>query len=201
MADAQTLGVAVQDFLFQVGTNGRRRSSICSYARELDALTRHLGDPPLATITSDDVSRFLASPAARLRRNGTEKAGTTLNRTRSVIRTFFAWCEDGARISGSPAFFVRSSIERVPRAGHMTRRELQRFLFGIRHSNHRLAPRDHALFSTLAYTGVRLSEAAGAVWADLDERGGRLRLRSTKDRKSTRLNSSHSRASRMPSSA
>ena len=180
MADARTLGLAVQDFLFQVEANGRRRSSICSYARELDALTRHLGDPPLATITPDDVSRFLASPAACLRRNGTGKAGTTLNRTRSVIRTFFAWCVDSARIPSSPAFFVRPLIGSVPRVGHMTRRQLERFLFGIRHSNHRLAPRDHALFSTLAYTGVRLSEAAGAVWADLDERGGRLHLRSTK---------------------
>lgn len=126
------------------------------------------------------MGRFLASSPARLRRNGGEKATATLNRTRSVIRTFFTWCEGSARISRSPAFFVRSSAGCAPLVGHMTRREVQGFLSGIRRSDHRLAVRDHALFSTLAYTGVRLSEITGAVWADLDERRRLLLLRSTK---------------------
>ena len=75
------------------------------------------------------------------------------------------------------AFTVRLSRRCAPRAGHMTHAELQRFLAGIARSRHRLAARDYALFSTLAYTGVRLSEVTGAVWADLDERR-RLLLRS-----------------------
>ena len=46
MADARTLDAAVEDFLFQVGVNGRSRSSVRSCARELGALTRDLRDRP-----------------------------------------------------------------------------------------------------------------------------------------------------------
>lgn len=62
----------------------------------------------------------------------------------------------------------------------MTRGDLRRFLSGIERSIHPLARRDHALFSTLAYTGVRLSEITRAVWGDLDLRHRLLLLRSVK---------------------
>jgi len=62
----------------------------------------------------------------------------------------------------------------------MARGELRRFLSGIERSVHPLARRDHALFSTLAYTGVRLSEITRSVWGDLDLRHRRLLLPSVK---------------------
>lgn len=125
------------------------------------------------------VSRFLASAPARLRRDGREKAPTTLNRTRAVIRAFFAWCERTGRVDRNPAFLVKASPCRPP-VRYLTRREIRHFLAGIRRSTHRLARRDHALFSTIAYTGLRLSEAARALWGDLDLRRHRLLVGSTK---------------------
>lgn len=137
--------------------------------------------PPAGpAITSDDVSRFPAAPPVRLRRDGGEKAATTLNWTRSVIRTFFTWCERSIRIARNPAFFVRWSPTCAPPVRYMTRGEVRRLLSIIRRSDHPLAPRDYALFSALAYTGVRLSEITGVVWADLDGRHCLLRLRCAK---------------------
>jgi integrase/recombinase XerC len=62
----------------------------------------------------------------------------------------------------------------------MSGREVRHFLSGIDRSAHRLARRDHALFSTIVYTGVRLSEIARVVWDDLDLRRRVLRFHSVK---------------------
>lgn len=179
MSDDRDLGQAIEEFLFQMSANGRRPSSVSSYARELDLLQRCLTGRPLAGITPSDVSRFLASSPARRRRDGREKAPATLNRTRAVIRTFFAWCEGTNRVDRSPAFLVKSS-PCTPPIRYLTRREVRHFLAGIRRSTHRLARRDYALFSTIAYTGLRLSEATRALWGDLDIRRRRLLVGSTK---------------------
>jgi integrase/recombinase XerC len=63
-----------------------------------------------------------------------------------------------------------------------TRPEVRRFLNGIGRSTHKLARRDYALFSTIVYTGLRLSEAARAlwVWGDVDLRRRRLLVRLAK---------------------
>lgn len=179
MSDDRDLGRAIEEFLFQMAANGRRPSSVRSYARELDLLRRSLTGRPLAEITTSDVSRFLASSPTRLRRDGREEAVTTLNRTRAVVRTFFAWCEGTKRVDRSPAFLVKSS-PCTPPIRYMTRREVRHFRAGIRRSPHRLARRDYALFSTIAYTGLRLSEATRALWGDLDLRRRRLLVRSAK---------------------
>lgn len=179
MSDERDLGAAIEEFLFQMSANGRRPSSVSSYARELDLLRRYLAGRSLAQITASDVSRFLVSPPARLRWDGREKAPATLNRTRAVIRTFFTWCKHTGRIGRNPAFFVKTS-PCTPPVRYMTRREVRQFLAGIRRSTHRLARRDYALFSTIAYTGVRLSEATRALWGDLDLPRRRLLVRSAK---------------------
>lgn len=127
MSDDRDLGGAIEEFLFQMSANGRRPSSVSSYARELDLLRRYLTGQPLAGITSGDVSRFLALSPARLRRDGREKALTTLNRTRAVIRTFFAWCESTGRVDRNPAFLVKASPCR-PLVRYLTRREIRHAL-------------------------------------------------------------------------
>ena len=48
---------------------------------------------------------------------------------------------------------------------------------------------------------IKKSEIYSQIWAACDKLRGGVEPARYKDRKSTRLNSSHSRASRMPSSA
>ena len=73
MSDDQGPAEAIEEFLFQMAANGRRPSSVSSYTRELQLLQRWLGARPLASITASDVSRFLALPPVRLRRDGRER--------------------------------------------------------------------------------------------------------------------------------
>ena len=150
-----------------------------SYARELDLLRRYLAGRPVGGITPSDVSRFLVSPPVRARRDGREKAVATRNRTKAVIRTFFAWCESTKRTDGNPAFLVKGS-PCTPPIRYMTRPEVRRFLNDMRRSTHRLARRDYAFFSTIVYTGLRLSEAARTLWGDVDLRRRRLLVRLAK---------------------
>lgn len=145
MSDDRDLGRAIVEFLCQWLANGRMPSSVSSYARELGLLRKYLAGRPVAGITPSDVNRFLISPPVRTRRDGKEKAVATLNRTKAVNRTFFAWCESTNRSAGNPAFLVKSS-PCTPPIRYMTRPEVQRFLKEIRRSTHQLARRDHAPF-------------------------------------------------------
>jgi integrase/recombinase XerC len=179
MPDDRDLGRAIDEFLFQLLANGRMPSSVTSYARELDLLRRYLAGRPVKGITTSDVSRFLVSPPVRARRDGREKAVATLNRTKAVIRTFFGWCESTKRTDGNPAFLVKG-CPCTPPIRYMTRPEVRRFLNEMRRSKHQLARRDYALFSTIVYTGLRLSEATRALWGDVDLRRRRLLVRLAK---------------------
>ena len=68
----------------------------------------------------------------------------------------------------------------------------------------RLPPRERAFCLTLEATGGRISEVLALQKRHIDRASGEiviLCLKKREDRKSTRLNSSHSGESRMPSSA
>jgi integrase/recombinase XerC len=183
MADDPMLDDTIAEFLFQMSANGRRPSSVASYGRELALLGRDLASLPVTGITAHDVSRFLASPPARLRRDGSERAVSTRNRTRAVVRAFFAWCHGTRRIADNPAFFVSGSAHWVP--------------VGTRHSLHDTArgrplPRRHPTLAPSARAAgprdvldhrlhrLRLSELTRMDWGDLDVHRRCLVLRSVK---------------------
>ena len=180
MSRPQRVSVAVEAFLRQMAADGGAPVSIKSYRVQLWQVTQALSDPPLNRVTTDRLNRYLTSAAVQSKADGAPRLASTINRTKSVIRAFFAWCERSRRIARSPAAHVRLAATCAGITRHMTRRELERFLVTIRRSRHPLAPRDHAVFATLAYTGVRLSDAVHLQVSDLDRPGGRLILRRAK---------------------
>ena len=105
---------------------------------------------------------------------------SSINRTKSIIRSFFRWCERAGLIEQDPAAHMRSAVASRPLTPHMSRTEVERFLGTICHARHPLAIRDHAMFATLAYAGIRLSEVIGLQVDDLDLRRRQLVLRRTK---------------------
>ena len=171
---------ATGPFLRQIAADGRARLTIGSYRRQLVALAEGFGDVPLSQITADRLNVYLASPAVLLSPEGALKMVSTINRTKSIIRSFFRRCERAGRIKQNPAAHMRSAVASRPRTSHMTCTELERFLGTIRHARHPLALRDHAMFATLAYAGIRLSEVIGLQADDLDLRRRQLVLRRTK---------------------
>ena len=171
---------ATGPFLRQMAADGRARLTIGSYRRQLVALAEGFGDVPLSQITADRLNVYLASPAVLLKAEGAPKRVSTINRTKSIIRSFFRWSERAGFIDQSPAAYMRSAVASRPLTSHMTRSELERFLGTIRHARHPLAIRDYAMFATLAYVGIRLSEVIGLQADDLDLRRRQLVLRRTK---------------------
>ncbi len=159
MTRSVRLSRAIEAFLRQMTADSRTPLSIESYRRQLMLLARALGDVPLSRLTPDHLSGYLASPMVHLKADGTPKQASTVNRAKSVIRAFFRWCEQTDLIERNPAAHVRLIIASTPATRHMTREEASRFLRTIRHARHPLAARDYALFATLAYTGIRLSDA------------------------------------------
>lgn len=180
MPRPSSLAQVIEPFLRQMTTDGRTPLSIQSYRRQLVLLTRALGDVPLSRLTPDRLNGYLSSPAVQMKVDGTPKQASTINRTKSVIRALFRWCEQSGLVERNPVAHVRLATISTPVTRHMTRAEVGRFLRTIQRSRHPLAPRDHALFAALAYTGIRLSDVIGLRTSDLELRHRQLLLRRTK---------------------
>lgn len=180
MTRHSSLSRAIEPFLRQMAADGRTALSIRSYRRELLLLTRSLTDVSLARVTPDLLNSYLTSPAVQLMVDDTPKQASTVNRTKSVIRAFFRWCQQTGLIERNPAARVRLALTVTPVTPHMTRAELARFLRMMRGSRHPLAPRDYALFTTLAHTGIRLSDVIRLRASDVDLFHRQLLLRRTK---------------------
>lgn len=175
-----SLAQAIEPFLRQMTADGRTTLSIQSYRRQLTQLGRALGDVPLSRLTPDRLNGYLTSPLVQMKADGTPKLVSTVNRTKSVIRALFRWCEQNGLVERNPAAHVRLATISPPVIRHMTRAEVGRFLQTIQRSRHLLAPRDHALFATLAHTGIRLSDVIALRTSDLDLRHRQVLLRRTK---------------------
>jgi integrase/recombinase XerC len=186
MTRGSSLSQAIEPFLRQMAADGRTALSIRSYRRELLLLTQALADVPLSRLTPDRLNGYLTSPRVQLKVDGTPKRASTVNRAKSVIRAFFRWCQQTGVTERNPAAHVRLAVTATPVTPHMTRVELARFLRMIRRFRHPLAFRDYALFATLAYTGIRLSDIIRLGGSDVDLVHRQLLLRRTKGGRSER---------------
>lgn len=74
------LSRAIEPFLRQMAADGRAPLSIQSYRRQLLALTRALRNVSLGRLTPDRLNGYLTSPAVQLKRDGTPKQASTVNR-------------------------------------------------------------------------------------------------------------------------
>lgn len=176
----------IEQFLRQMAVDGCAALSIRSYRRELLALTQALADVPLRSLTPDVLNTYLISPRVQLKSDGTRKQPSTVNRTKSVIRAFFHWCQQIRLIDRNLAAHVRLAVTTNPVTPRMTRAQLAWFLWTMRRTQYPLADRDYALFATLAYTGIRLSDVIHIRPSDVDLLHRQLLLRQTKGGRSER---------------
>lgn len=166
------LSRTLEPFLRQMAADGRTPSSISSYRRQLQLLIRGLGDGLLAQVTPHQLNDYLTSPSVVSKTHGVPKQTSTLDRTESVLRMFFRWCQQTALAPQSPAVHIRLAVAPSSVMAHMTRQEVRQFLDTIHRSRRYLASRDHALFATLAHTGIRLSDAVRRPRPDRLRLGG-----------------------------
>jgi len=141
-----------------------------------------LGDLPLGALTRGQIKTFLASKAA---------AGLTRGTLKNIIvplRAMLNEAFDEERISGTPAakLWKRSRGRTENEARKVTALSADELARVLRAADEHCS--EHADFIyLLAWTGLRLSEACGLQWGDLDLAGSFLEVRRTASYRAHRI--------------
>jgi site-specific recombinase XerD len=144
------LSTALTRFDTQLRADGKSERTRQAYLRDLRKFQSRFGkDVPVTSVTPDALAHFLADG------DGTHSA-LTVNRTKTALRVFFRFLTDAGYIADNPARLIRSTPtdRRVP--SYLSPDEAKRLLSAIPRSDGPVARRDHAMFSLLLGTGIRL---------------------------------------------
>ena len=172
------LEAAVTGFARQLAADGRSAHTRAAYRRDLGALGRWLGgNPDLRRITPDTLARFLTSDAVLLTPDGEPRAPITVNRTKSALRSFFAFCVDSGWIKENPARLIRSSRTTAREPATLTEAEIQCLRRALSDRTETLAQRDRLILELLLGTGIRLGSLVGLDVGDVDLQSGTLHIR------------------------
>ena len=103
-----TLDEALELFLVQLQADGRSSHTVGQYRRHVRLLASWL--PPsvrVEEIGHESLARFLASPQARTRSDGSQKKPGSANALRSSLKGFFAYAHEAGYIAQNPARLIR----------------------------------------------------------------------------------------------
>ena len=172
------LAQAVERFVEQLRANGCSIHTVRSYGMDLDRLLAFHGrnGTPIRAITPDSLARFLNSPDARIAPNGSERGSGTMNRQRTVLRSFGRWLYEAGHLRVNPACTLRVRHCPPPPPRLISQDEYQRLLAAMADQDDPLAKRDHLIVEVLAGAGIRVSELAGLNVSDLDLDAGRMTI-------------------------
>jgi integrase/recombinase XerC len=163
------LSQAIPHFDRQLAANGRSAHTGAAYLRDLRALSRWLGkDPALSAITSDHLARFLISDMVLRTPTGQPRAAISVNRTKSALRSFFAFCVESGFLKENPARLIRSSPARAKEPSTLEPGEIERIRAVLAEKAGTLADRDRLIFELLLGTGIRLGSLVGLNVGDVD---------------------------------
>jgi len=157
------LSVATKRFDTQLRADGRSERTRQAYLRDLGKLQSWLKrDVDVSTIVPDTLARFLADG------NGEIGSALTVNRTKTALRVFFRFLADAGYLGENPARLIRSTPtdRRVP--SYLSVHEATALLDAITKSDSALAKRDHAMFSLLLGTGIRLGSLVALNVCDVN---------------------------------
>jgi len=174
------LSTAIKRFDTQLRADGKSERTRQAYLRDLRKLEVWLKrDAEVATITPDSLARFLADG------NGGPRSALTVNRTKTALRVFFRFLRDAGYLSENPARLIRSTPtdRRVP--SYLSIDEARRLLDAIANSDGALAKRDHAMFSLLLGTGIRLGSLVALNVGDVNLAEGTVTIKAKGGREET----------------
>ena len=149
------------------------------------------GDREVASITRSDVKGAIAQ-WKELRENPPEvaaefEAGKPRNRKHApgkglrtipnvlqTLRSFYAWAIEEGIASENPASDPSKlfKVDMPFRGDYLRPEEVSPYLEGVR----KKAPRYFSILRTMIFTGLRVGEALGLEWGDVDARGGFLNV-------------------------
>jgi len=172
------LSSAMVLFTRQLAANGCSVHTQGAYRRDLGALRRWIGkDQALSRITPDVLARFLISDAVLLTPDGQPRKAISVNRTKSSLRSFFAYCVESGRIKDNPARLIRSSPTTPREPTTLTESDIERVRKSISARTKITALRDRLIFEILLGTGMRLGSLVALNIGDVDLDSGVLHIR------------------------
>jgi site-specific recombinase XerD len=138
------------------------------------------GSRTVEALTHEDIARYLASPSARTKLDGTPKKATSMNVRRSCVRTFFRYVHEASYTTTNPARLVRRAPCGTAPPRTLSPGEQVRLLKTISSARGPQARRDHMLFHLMLATGIRLGSALALDLAAVDLARAELRIEQTK---------------------
>jgi integrase/recombinase XerC len=174
------LSTATKRFDTQLRADGKSERTRQAYLRDLGKLGRWLNrDVEITTIIPDALARFLANG------NGGSRSPLTINRTKTALRVFFRFLNDAGYLSKNQARLIRSTPtdRRVP--SYLSVDEARRLLDATTSSDSALAKRDHAMFSALLGTGIRLGSLVALNVDDVNLAEGIVTIKAKGGREET----------------
>lgn len=147
-----------------------------AYRRDLLTTNRHLPKGrTLTNATPDDIATALVSiEASRLL--------SPISRCRLVgaLKTFYKWTEATGITRSNPASNFRMSRPGEPPVRWLEKNESERLQEAMAEDDSTGAQRDRVLIALFLGTGLRISEAVGLRWGDMDFQRALIHLRKTK---------------------
>lgn len=152
---------------------GRRDATVDHYRRSMGRFSKWicaLGLCP-GDVAASDIEAYVRH------QHGRGLGGRSIAAHLSAIRSFFGWLERNGLIDTDPTKPIRNPKFRKPLPRILTDDQLAVLLdLPRRRGDAWQNLRDTALLRTLAWTGIRRSEAAALDWDDLDLTDGRATL-------------------------
>ena len=169
---------ALDRFTRQLAANGCSVHTQGAYRRDLGTLQRWIGkDQALSRITPDVLARFLISDAVQLTPDGQPRKAISVNRTKSSLRSFFAYCVEAGWIKDNPARLIRSTPTTPREPTTLTESDIERIRKSIFARTQFTALRDRQIFEILLGTGMRLGSLVALNIGDVDLDSGVLHIR------------------------
>ncbi len=170
---------AVDRFTRQLAANGRSGHTQAAYRQDLEGLGRWMGKKPgLSAVTPDLLARFLISDAALCMQDGQPRSPMSVNRTKSALRSFFAFCVESGWMRENPARLIRSTPTSPKEPTLLSEEDIRR-LRGV-WSGRVTGPttsRDRLIFEILLGTGMRLGSLVALNVCDIDFKSGVAHMR------------------------
>ena len=171
------LKTAISRFGRQLAADGRSVHTRTAYRRDMRNLAQWFENQSVSKVRPDDLACFLTSERVLLRPDGEPRKPISVNRTKSALRSFFAFCLESGWVKENPARLIRSSPAAVKEPATLTAAEIQKLRAVLDAQEGTLNGRDRLIFELLLGTGIRLGSLVALNRGDVDLRAGPLGVR------------------------